>query len=50
MKKVAAIFAVVVLTFGFISCDAEATTQDEKAYDVQACDDCEVKHSTTGRD
>lgn len=48
MKKVAAIFAVVVLTFGFISCDAEATTQDDTVYDVQACTDCEVK--TNGKD
>ncbi|WP_156125345.1 hypothetical protein [Cellulophaga sp. Hel_I_12] len=49
MKKVAAVFAMVVLTLGMVSCDAEANVQDDQAYDVQACAECETK-TETGRD
>ncbi len=48
MKKVAAVFALVVLSLGMLSCDADANAQDDNLFEVQACDDCEVKH--TGRD
>jgi len=43
MKKVAAVFAMVVLTLGMVSCDADLNAQDDQAYDVTACDDCETK-------
>ena len=40
MKKVAAVFAVVVLNLGLLSCTADSTAQDDSLYDVQACDGC----------
>tara|TARA_R110002050_G_scaffold16019_2_gene48947 strand:- start:42090 stop:42236 length:147 start_codon:yes stop_codon:yes gene_type:complete len=41
MKKVVAVFAVVVLSLGMFSCTADSTAQDDSLYDVQACDGCE---------
>lgn len=43
MKKVAAVIALVVLSIGMVSCDADATTQDEQLFEAEACDTCEVK-------
>tara|TARA_R110002012_G_scaffold322096_1_gene555354 strand:+ start:41516 stop:41665 length:150 start_codon:yes stop_codon:yes gene_type:complete len=43
MKKVAAVFAMVVLTLGMVSCDTDVNAQEDQAYEVQACDTCEVK-------
>tara|TARA_R110002051_G_scaffold222630_3_gene286200 strand:- start:4962 stop:5111 length:150 start_codon:yes stop_codon:yes gene_type:complete len=40
MKKVAAVFAVVVLNLGLLSCTADSTAQDDSLYDVEACDGC----------
>tara|TARA_R110000796_G_scaffold252619_2_gene388822 strand:- start:68406 stop:68558 length:153 start_codon:yes stop_codon:yes gene_type:complete len=40
MKKVAAVFAVVVLNLGLLSCTADSTAQDDNLYDVQACESC----------
>jgi hypothetical protein len=48
MKKVAAVFAIVVLSLGMLSCDADATAQDDNLFDAQACDTCEVKHTGRG--
>jgi len=41
MKKVAAVFAVIVLNLGMLSCTSDSTAQDDSTYDVQAQDACE---------
>ena len=40
MKKVAAVFAVVVFSLSMFSCTADSASQDDSIYDVQACDTC----------
>lgn len=44
MKKVAAVIALVVLSLGMVSCDADANAQDEQLFEAQAeeCNTCEV--------
>ena len=47
MKKVAAVFAVVVFSLSMFSCTADSTSQDDSVYDVQACDTCDEPNTTT---
>lgn len=48
MKKVTAVFAVIVLNLGMFSCTADTTAQDDSLYDVQACDTCDVPPVKSG--
>lgn len=48
MKKVAAVFAVVLMSLGMFSCTADNSAQDDSLYDVQACDTCDTPPPTKG--
>ena len=47
MKKVAAVFAVVVFSLSMFSCTADTASQDDSTYDIQACTDCDSPGTTT---
>lgn len=48
MKKAVSIFAVLVLSIGLFSCEAESTSETDALYDIQATDGDIIK--SDGRD
>jgi len=47
MKKVAAVFAVVVFSLSMFSCTADSASQDDYLYVAQSCDTCDTPGTTT---